>query len=44
VAVGRALDTCAAVTAAVPAFELAFRPDRSAVQAVREAVTRWNSR
>ena len=37
-AVTRALETCAAVTAAVPAFELAFRPDRSAIQAVRAAV------
>ncbi|MCG6925120.1 MAG: hypothetical protein LJF30_07410 [Acidobacteria bacterium] len=38
VAMGRALETCAAVTAAVPAFDLAFRPDRSAVDAVREVV------
>jgi hypothetical protein len=38
VAMARALDTCAAVTAAVPAFELAFRPDRTAVQAVRDVV------
>jgi len=35
---GRALETCAAVTAAVPAFDLAFRPDKSAIQAVRELV------
>ena len=35
-AMARALDTCAAVTSAVPAFELAFCPDRSAVHAVRE--------
>ena len=38
VAIARALDTCAAVTAAVPAFELSFRPDRSAIQAARAAV------
>jgi hypothetical protein len=38
VAMARALDTCAAVTATVPAFELAFRPDRTAVQTVREVV------
>ena len=38
VAVARALDTCAAVTAAVPAWELTFRPDRSAVDAVRDAL------
>jgi hypothetical protein len=35
----RALETCAAVTASVPAWELAFRPDRTAIDAVREAVT-----
>jgi hypothetical protein len=33
-----ALDACADAAAAVPAFELAFRPDRSAVEAVRAAV------
>jgi hypothetical protein len=38
VAMARALETSAAVTAAVPAFELAFRPDRSAVQAVKESL------
>ncbi len=37
-AMARALETCAAITAAVPAFELAFRPDRTAIRAVREAV------
>jgi len=30
-----ALDACADAAAAVPAFELAFRPDRTAVEAVR---------
>lgn len=35
-AMTQALDTCAAVTAAVPAFELAFRPDKGAIHAVRE--------
>ena len=39
VAMARALETCAAVTSAVPAFELAFRPDRTAVDAVRELVS-----
>jgi hypothetical protein len=39
VAMARALDTCAAVTEAVPAFELAFRPDRTAVQAVRDVAS-----
>ncbi len=34
----RALETCAAVTASVPAFELGFRPDRSAIDAIRGAV------
>jgi hypothetical protein len=38
-AMARALETCAAVTASVPAWELAFRPDRTAIDAVREAVT-----
>ena len=38
VAMARALETCAAVTAVVPAFELAFRPDRSAIDAVRHAL------
>ena len=33
-----ALDACAAAAAAVPAFELAFTPDRSAVEAVRAAL------
>jgi hypothetical protein len=33
-----ALDACADAAAAVPAFELAFRPDRSAVEAVRAAI------
>jgi hypothetical protein len=37
-AMARALDTCAAISAAVPAFELAFRPDRTAIDAVRDAV------
>jgi hypothetical protein len=36
--VARALDACADTAASVPAFELAFRPDRSAVEAVRAAV------
>ncbi len=36
VAMTRALDTCAVVTAAVPAYELAFRPDSSVVHAVQE--------
>jgi hypothetical protein len=35
-AMSRALETCVTVTAAVPAYDLAFRPDRSAVDAVRE--------
>jgi len=34
--VARALDACADAAALAPAFELAFRPDRSAVEAVRE--------
>jgi hypothetical protein len=38
VAMTRALETCATVTAGVPAYELAFRPDRTAVQAVRETL------
>ena len=38
VAMARALETCAAVTATVPAFELAFRPDRTAIDVVRDAV------
>jgi hypothetical protein len=33
-----ALETSAAVTGAVPVYELAFRPDRSAVRAVKEVV------
>jgi hypothetical protein len=37
-AMARALRTCAAVTAAVPAWELTFRPDRTAVDAVRAAL------
>jgi hypothetical protein len=40
VAMARALETSAAITGAVPAYELLFRPDRSAVQAVREAIER----
>ena len=36
--VARTLDACADAAALVPAFELAFRPDRSAVAAVREAI------
>jgi len=36
--VARALDACADTTAAVPAFELVFRPDRSAVEAPRAVV------
>jgi hypothetical protein len=38
VALARALETCEAITAAVPAYDLAFRPDRTAVTAVREAI------
>jgi hypothetical protein len=34
----RALETCAAVTAAVPAWELTFRPDRTAVDVVRDTL------
>lgn len=34
--VARALDACADAAVRAPAFELAFRPDRSAVDAVRE--------
>ena len=37
VAMARALEACAAITASVPAFELAFRPDRTAIDAVRDA-------
>jgi hypothetical protein len=37
-ALARALEICAAVAAAVPAFDLAFRPNASAVAAVREAL------
>jgi hypothetical protein len=37
-AMARALETCAAITAGVPAYELAFRPDRSAIDVVRDAV------
>jgi len=36
--VARALDACADATATAPAFDLAFRPDRSAVEAVRAVV------
>ena len=36
--VARALDACADAAAPAPAFELAFRPDRTAVAAVREAI------
>jgi hypothetical protein len=36
--VGKALDLCAAAADSVPCFELSFRPDRSAIQAVREAL------
>jgi hypothetical protein len=36
--VGRALGACADAAAAAPAFELAFRPDRTAVRAVRDLV------
>jgi hypothetical protein len=39
VGTARALDACAAVTAAVPAFELAFRPDRSAIAAAQAAAS-----
>jgi hypothetical protein len=35
-----ALDACADAAAAVPAFDLAFRPDRSAVDAVRSLAER----
>jgi hypothetical protein len=35
--VARTLDACADAAATAPAFELRFRPDRSAVDAVREA-------
>ena len=34
--VGKALELCAEAAASVPCFELSFRPDRSAVDAVRE--------
>ena len=34
-----ALDACSDAAAAVPAFDLAFRPDRSAVDAVRSVTT-----
>ena len=37
--VARALDACADAAAAVPGFELAFRPDRSAVECVRAAAS-----
>lgn len=37
-ALRRALETCARVAVSVPAFDFAFRPDGSAVAAVREAV------
>jgi hypothetical protein len=37
-ALARVLRACATVTARVPAFDLAFRPDRSAVEAARAAV------
>jgi hypothetical protein len=37
-AMARALESCAAITAVVPAYELAFRPDRSAIDVVREAL------
>jgi hypothetical protein len=36
--VARSLDACADAAALAPAFELAFRPDRSAVACVREAL------
>ena len=36
--VARTLDACAEATAKAPAFDLAFRPDRSAVEAVRAVV------
>jgi hypothetical protein len=39
VAMARALETCSMVTTSVPSFELAFRPDRSAVQLVRDLVS-----
>lgn len=39
-ALARALATCAEVAARVPAFDLAFRPDRSAVRAVQSAAAR----
>jgi hypothetical protein len=38
-ALARALETCATVAAAVPAFDFAFRPGASAVAAVREALS-----
>jgi hypothetical protein len=34
--VGRALDLCGKAASSVPCFELSFRPDRSAIDAVRE--------
>lgn len=34
----RVLETCAGITGVTPAFELAFRPDRTAVDVVREVV------
>jgi len=37
-ALARALRTCGAIATRVPAFDLAFRPDRSAVLAARDAV------
>jgi hypothetical protein len=37
-ALARALETCARVAASVPAFDFAFRPDASAVAAVRETL------
>ena len=36
--VARALDACADAAALAPAYELAFRPDRSAVERVREVL------
>jgi hypothetical protein len=37
-ALDRALETCARVATSVPAFDFAFRPDASAVEAVRETL------
>lgn len=38
-AIGRALELCGRVAERVPCFELRFRPDRSAIDVVREALS-----